>query len=187
VGALHDAGVAVFVASGNNGHDQGISFPACVAKAISVGGVYDANVGLVSWCGEDALCLSALCTDSATAADKFVCHTNSGLLLDILAPDYRTTTSARGGGVTTTFGGTSAASPYAAAEAALLFDADPSLTPEDVRNALAASGPLVLNPENGLSFPRADVEEAIADLPEPGLAVAFAAGAILLGLMRRAG
>ncbi len=189
IAGLHAAGIAVFVASGNESHDQGISFPACVAQAISVGGVYDANVGSVSWCGEVllGLPLCALfpeCTDSTTAPDVFVCHTNSGALLDILAPDYRTATSAVGGGLTTSFGGTSAASPYAAAEAALLLDADPTLTPDEVRNALADSGPLVTNPGNGLSFPRADVEEAIASLPEPGR-LALAAGIALLALLGR--
>ena len=114
--------------------------------------------GSVSWCGEDPLCATALCTDNPTAADTFVCHTNSGALLDLLAPDYQTRTSGLGGGVEASFGGTSAACPYAAAEAALLFEADPSLTPDEVRSALAASGPLVENPESGLSFPRANVE-----------------------------
>jgi hypothetical protein len=184
VAALHAAGVAVFAASGNDGHDAGISFPACAADAISVGGVYDANVGSVSWCGEDPLCLTALCTDSTTAADRFVCHSNSGALLDILAPDYRTTTSAMGGGVEASFGGTSAASPYAAAEAALLLDANPTLTPDQIRNALVASGPLVYNPGNGLSFPRADVAEALASLPEPGRSALLAAGAALLFALR---
>jgi subtilisin family serine protease len=164
VAALHTAGIAVFVASGNDGHDQGVAFPACVAQAISVGGVYDANVGSASWCGEDPLCVTALCTDNPTAADTFVCHTNSGALLDPLAPDYQTRTSALGGGVETSFGGTSAACPYAAAEAALLIEADPTLTPDEIRSALVASGPLVENPESGLSFPRADVEQAIASL-----------------------
>jgi len=42
VSLLHAAGVAVFAASGNDGHDDGISEPACIAEAISVGGVYDA-------------------------------------------------------------------------------------------------------------------------------------------------
>lgn len=183
VAALHAAGIAVFVASGNDGHDQGIAFPACVAQAISVGGVYDANVGSVSWCGEDPLCVTALCTDNPTAADTFVCHTNSGALLDLLAPDYPTRTSALGGGVEASFGGTSAACPYAAAEAALLFEADPTLTPDEIRNALVASGPLVENPESGLSFPRADVEQAIAELPEPGSIASLASGGALLALL----
>lgn len=187
VAALHAAGIAVFVASGNDGHDQGIAFPACVAQAISVGGVYDANVGSVSWCGEDPLCATALCTDNPTAADTFVCHTNSGTLLDLLAPDYQTRTSALGGGVEASFGGTSAACPYAAAEAALLFEADPSLTPDEIRSALAASGPLVENPESGLSFPRANVEQAIAALPEPGSTAQLAAGGVLLALLSARG
>jgi len=187
VAALHAAGIAVFVASGNDGHDQGIAFPACVTQATSVGGVYDANVGSVSWCGEDPLCVTALCTDNPTAADTFVCHTNSGALLDLLAPDYQTRTSALGGGVEASFGGTSAACPYAAAEAALLFEADPSLTPDEIRSALVASGPLVENPESGLSFPRANVESAIAALPEPGSSAMLAAGSALLALLSAPG
>jgi len=45
IAALYGEGVAVFAASGNDGFDDGISFPACVAQAISVGGVYDAALG----------------------------------------------------------------------------------------------------------------------------------------------
>jgi cysteine-rich repeat protein len=152
IAALHQDGVAVFVASGNAGHDAGIAFPACVAQAISVGGVYDASLGLVSW--------TTVCSDYPTAADVFVCHSNSGELLDLLAPDWRTVTAKLGGG-TTAFGGTSASSPYAAAEAAILLQADAELTPEDVRTLLKANGPQVTNPDNGLSFTRSDVGEAV--------------------------
>ena len=151
IAALHANGVAVFVASGNDGYDDGIAFPACVAQAISVGGVYDAALGSVSW---------PPCTDNPTAADTFVCHSNSDEILDLLAPDWRTTTTKLGGG-TVSFGGTSAASPYAAAQAAILLQADPSLTPEDVRTLLKANGPQVTNPDNGLSFTRSDVGEAV--------------------------
>ena len=160
--ALHAAGVVVFAASGNDGHDDGISFPACVPQAISVGGVYDASLGSVPWCG-NSNCTEFLCTDFSTAADVFVCHSNSDELLDMLAPNYRTVTSALGGGIVA-FGGTSASSPYAAGEAALLFDADDTLTPEGIRTLLTSHGPLVTNPDNGLSFPRADVGAAVASL-----------------------
>ena len=78
--ALHALNIPVFVSSGNDGHDNGIAFPACVAEAISVGGVYDASVGGISWCG-NANCSTILCTDNPTSADVFVCHTNSGSLL----------------------------------------------------------------------------------------------------------
>ncbi|MHC5005561.1 MAG: S8 family serine peptidase, partial [Planctomycetota bacterium] len=160
IDSLQAAGVAVFAASGNDGHDDGISFPACVSNAISVGGVYDANVGSVSWCA-NASCSAILCTDSPTAADVFVCHSNSDELLDLLAPDYLTTTSTVGGG-TQNFGGTSAASPYAAAQAALLLEANPAFSAADIRTQLTSHGPAVTNPDNGLSFPRSDVGAAIA-------------------------
>jgi subtilisin family serine protease len=168
--ALHAAGVTVFVSSGNNGYDAGIAFPACVSEAISVGGVYDAALGSVSWCG-NASCSTILCTDNPTAADMFVCHTNSGALLDILAPDWRTHTSALGGSLAA-FGGTSASSPYAAAEAALLLQADPTLTPAGIRSLLTTHGPLVANPANGLSFRRSDVWAAISSLDLGPVAVA---------------
>jgi cysteine-rich repeat protein len=162
IAALHAAGVAVFVSSGNDGFDGGIAFPACVPDAISVGGVYDAPLGTVSWCG-NSNCTTILCTDTAVA-DGFVCHTNSDESLDLLAPDYRTRTSAIGGGVQNSFGGTSASSPYAAAQAALLLDADASLTPDQMLAALTASGGPVTNPGNGLSFPRSDVQAALLPL-----------------------
>jgi subtilisin family serine protease len=150
VSALVAAGVAVFVASGNEGFDAGISFPACIGDAISVGGVYDANVGPVSWCG-NANCTTILCTDNPTSADLFVCHANSGANLDLLAPDWRTDAPKAGGG-TQGFGGTSAASPYAAGEAAVLLQAQSSLTPAALRSLMKAHGPLVTNPGNSLSF-----------------------------------
>jgi subtilisin family serine protease len=162
VASLVAAGVAVVVASGNEGFDAGIAFPACIADAISVGGVYDANVGPVSWCG-NASCSTILCTDNPTAADAFVCHANSGANLDLLAPDWRTDTPQAGGG-THPFGGTSAASPYAAGEAALLFQAKPSLAPAALRSLMKAHGPLVTSPQNGLAFRRTDVAAALATL-----------------------
>jgi cysteine-rich repeat protein len=156
---LHADGVSVFVSSGNDGHDDGIAFPACVAEAISVGGVYDAALGSISWCG-NAQCTTTLCTDDPTAADTFVCHSNSGGLLDLLAPNWQTDTTALGGG-TDGFGGTSASSPYAAAQAALLLEVDDTLTPEEIRSLLSAHGPTVVNPDNGLSFTRSDVAAAL--------------------------
>ncbi len=163
--SLRDEGVAVFVASGNNGFDQGISFPACVAEAISVGGVYDAFFDSVSWC-KNASCSQTLCTDAPANADSFVCHSNSGPILDLLAPNWKTTTSRLGGG-TLDAGGTSLATPYAAGAAALLFQADPMLTVDEVEALLEGHGPLVTNPDSGLSFPRFDVGEAVDEVLGP--------------------
>ena len=163
VSSLASAGVAVFVASGNEGFDAGIAFPACIGSAISVGGVYDANdLGPVSWCG-NAQCTTILCTDNPTRGDLFVCHANSGTNLDLLAPDWRTDAPQSGGGVHP-FGGTSAASPYAAGEAAVLLQAQPGLTPAALRSLMKAYGPLVTNLASGLSFRRTDVAAALATL-----------------------
>ena len=156
---LTAAGVAVFAASGNDAYTDGISFPACVADAISVGGVYDASLGNVSWCGET--CSTTLCTDSSTAADDFVCHTNSDELLDLLAPDYATATSGLAGS-STIFSGTSAASPYAAALGLLLFEQDPTLTVAELKSLMKSHGPLVTNPANGLVHRRTDVTSLFA-------------------------
>jgi subtilisin family serine protease len=88
-----------------------------------------------------------------------------------------------GGGIDF-FGGTSAASPYAAGQAALLLQDDPSLQPESIRDLLRANGPLVTNPENGLSFPRSDVEAAIG-LPEPSGTLLLLSGATFLAVLGR--
>ncbi|MEE3328952.1 MAG: S8 family serine peptidase [Myxococcota bacterium] len=149
VSDLAAVGVSTFIGSGNGAVNDGLSFPACIPEAISVGGVYDANVGGVGW---------TACTDLATAPDRWVCHTNSSLSLDLLAPDWRTRTTALGGGVSS-MGGTSAASPYAAGLAALLLEQDPSRTPSQVQSLLISGAPMVTNPESGLSFPRADVSD----------------------------
>jgi subtilisin family serine protease len=156
------AGVLVFAASGNEGHDAGVSFPACVTEAISVGGVYDAAFAKVAWCA-DAGCTQTLCTDTAPQADTFVCHTNSGANLDVVAPDYRTRTTAVGGGYVV-LGGTSIASPFAAGMAALLLQADPGLEPGEVESLLKSSGPRVPSPDNGLAFPRPDVAAALTEV-----------------------
>lgn len=156
---LHDAGVAVFVASGNDGYEAGVSFPACVAEAVAVGGVYDASLGTVAWCVPGD-CGQTLCTDTNVAADDFVCHTNAGNPLDLLAPDWKTTVPAAGGG-TQSFGGTSASAPYAAGMAALLYQAAPSLDAVAVEGLMTSHGPGIVDPRTAQVYPRTDVQGAV--------------------------
>jgi hypothetical protein len=159
---LHDAGIPVFAASGNEGFDAGVAFPACVAEAIAVGGVYDAAIPTVSWC-EDPGCTTILCTDTNPVADQFVCHTNSGSLLDVLAPDWRINVPTAGGG-TGDFGGTSAAAPFVAGIVALMLEADPTLTPTAIRTALTGNGVTVTDPTTSVGYTRTDAESALLAL-----------------------
>ncbi|MDJ0849600.1 MAG: S8 family serine peptidase [Myxococcota bacterium] len=150
IAALHSAGVAVFASSGNSGWPNGVAFPACVPEAVAVGAVYDADFGSLNW---------GVCSDASAAMDTYACFTNSGDLLDLLAPGWQTTTAGR-----PRFGGTSAAAAYASGQAALLFEADGDLSPAEVLDLLRQSGPLVANLATGVSYPRPDVAQALEAL-----------------------
>jgi PKD repeat protein len=153
---LRTNGVAVFVSSGNNGSGTQMTAPACVANAISVGAIWDSNVGSQTVFG---------CTDSTTMADHVTCFSNSNATTDLFAPGAPTTSTGMGGGMSSFFG-TSQASPLTAACAALLLDNDPTLTPNDIEMALEDSPTLVTDVTNGLSFPRLDCLYALlADQP----------------------
>jgi subtilisin family serine protease len=160
--SLVNAGVAVTVASGNDAFSNGISFPACVAQATAIGGVYDDTLPAVSWCG--ATCGTIVCSDSNIVANKFVCHTNHGGTnggpLDLLTPDWRTTTTSINGG-TGDFGGTSAASPYAAGAFALMFNVAPTASVATIETNLKSTGvPVTTVQGPAYTYPRIDVNAA---------------------------
>jgi subtilisin family serine protease len=71
------AGILPVVASGNAGSLSTVSNPACVPGALSVGAVYDSNVGAVNW---------ESCSDASTSADRVVCFSNASSFLSMLAP-----------------------------------------------------------------------------------------------------
>lgn len=151
IDTLKANGVIAFASSANDGSGSQMSAPACVANTVSVGAVYDSNVGSTSFLG---------CTDSVTMADKVCCFSNSNSTLDLLAPGVWITSTGLGGG-TSTFGGTSMASAHAAGAAALLLQVKPTATPDDIETALKATGVPVTDPKNGLVFPRIDVLAAV--------------------------
>jgi len=179
IDTLRSNGVSVFVSTGNNGSGTQMQAPACVASAIAVGAVWDSDVGSVSMLG---------CSDPTTAADQITCFTNSSAMTDLMAPGAPTNSSGIGGG-TSTFYGTSQASPVAAACAALMLEADPSLTPSQIEAALEASPVIVTDATNGLSFPRVDCADAVASLAPavpmllPAGLVALAGGLLLSGAL----
>ncbi len=149
--------ISVVVSSGNNAYTAGISAPACVESAIPVGGVYDANVGGIAW---------SACTDSSTSADKMVCHTNRGLILDILAPGSQIVSANNNNG-TTTKGGTSMAAPHVSGLIALMrqfvhLQNGTNLTHTEAENALISSGITIDDTSSsGKNYSRVDAYEAI--------------------------
>jgi subtilisin family serine protease len=142
------ANVAVVVASGNNAYTNAVGSPACNGSAVTVGAVYDSNLGAMGWSG---------CSDTSSAADKVTCFSNSASFLDVLAPGALITA----GGYT--MGGTSQASPHVAGAMAVLRAANPSDTLDQLEATLETTGVLVTDTRNGLVFPRIDLASAVSD------------------------
>jgi hypothetical protein len=150
---LRNIGVISFAASGNNANATQMSLPACISTVVSVGAVYDANVGSISWGNPQ------VCRDLTTAADQVACITNG--VPDLQAPGALITSSFIGGG-TATLGGTSMASPHAAGTAALLIQAKPSITPTEIETVLQTTGVPVTDPKNGQTHPRINAFAAVS-------------------------
>jgi subtilisin family serine protease len=150
INALKARGTITFASTLNNGSASQIGVPACIANAVAVGAVYDANGGTVSFG----------CTDATSRRDDVPCFSNSSSKVEILAPGAPIT-SAGVGGSAATFLGTSQASPHAAAAAALLLSAKPGLSPDAIKNALRATGRPITDRKNGIAIPRIDVKAAL--------------------------
>jgi hypothetical protein len=191
VDAATAAGMVVLAASGNDGLCDQISRPACIGSALSVGAVYDADVGTSGFCVSAAACNSEphsvcamsgrrACFDQTTAGDQVTCYSNSASFLDLLAPSNCASTAAAGGGTNSCFGGTSSATPFAAGVAAALIEADPTLDSARMRALLAGSGVTINDAKSGLGTPRLDAGAALAELspdcPPSGLTADFEAG-----------
>jgi subtilisin family serine protease len=156
---LRTAGVISFVASGNENDKSHLNFPACLSAAVSVGAVYDANVGSKTWCLNSS-CTVILCTDATTAADKVTCFSNSHPELDLLAPgaiirsSYLKNTAKE-------LSGTSMAAPHAVGVAALMLEANPAATPDELESCMKSSGLQVTDPANGVTTPRVNAAGAV--------------------------
>jgi uncharacterized repeat protein (TIGR01451 family) len=147
-----NAGISVIVAAGNGGYSDGLSSPACAPDAVSVGAVYDSNLGAITW--------GTGCTNTTTAPDQVVCFSNSASFLTLLAPGVKVTSA----GIT--LSGTSQAAPHVAGAIAVLRAAFPSETVTQIQSRLINSRvPRVTDTRNNLSFPRLDLLQALASIP----------------------
>jgi subtilisin family serine protease len=145
--AAKAARMVVAVASGNGAalagqYIDGIAYPACVPGALSVGGVYDADVGPAAY---------ADCSDSSTGRDRIACFSQGGAPLGMLGP--AASISADG----MEWRGTSFAAAHVAAAAAILAAAAPRATADRIAYVLRTSGPAVRDPRNGIRRDRLDV------------------------------
>ncbi|MCH8994431.1 MAG: S8 family serine peptidase [Chloroflexi bacterium] len=158
--ALRDTGTLTFASSGNEGFKSGLGFPACMTAVISVGAVYDGNVGSIPW---------LTCTDTTTAVDQVACGSNSSAALDLLAPGSKILSTWPVGFGAAFASGTSMASPHALGVAALLKDASPSLTPDDIEACLKSTGFPITDPANSVTTPRINALAALGCLAEPAV------------------
>jgi subtilisin family serine protease len=154
IDGLRGLGVLSTVSSGNNGSSIDMQAPACVASALAVGAVYDANVGSAAF--------GSVCTAPTTAADQVTCFSNLSTTTDLLAPGAPVTAAGRGSATgTSTFSGTSMAAPMTAGCIALLKQAAPSATPAEIEAALEASSVRLLRPPMTQDYPRLDCAGAL--------------------------
>ncbi|HII16025.1 MAG TPA: S8 family serine peptidase, partial [Nanoarchaeota archaeon] len=131
------AGISVFIAAGNDDFTDGISTPACIGNATSVGGV-----------------------DNTNSIDF-----NRGRILDVLAPGV-SITATNYSGTHTVYSGTSMSTPHAAALALLLkqyakLKFSRNLTAEELKHAITANGKMVYDSSSKLLFPRIDALASI--------------------------
>jgi uncharacterized repeat protein (TIGR02543 family) len=142
-----NTGILVAAASGNETYTDSMGTPAAYSNVVSVGAVYDANLGRVNWSD---------CNDFSTFADKVTCFSNSASFLTLLAP------GAIINAADISMSGTSQATPHVAGAAAVLRAAFPD---DSVSQTVARlkEGKSITDPRNGIVTPRVDFVTALGN------------------------
>ncbi|SFJ78788.1 S8 family serine peptidase [Thermoflavimicrobium dichotomicum] len=125
VNRANDAGIVVAVAAGNAGPGtKTIGSPGAAEKALTVGAMADP--------GEKGFNLASFSSRGTTADGR--------IKPDIAAPGYNITAAkANSTNGYVTYSGTSMATPFTAGTAALILDANPNLTPDQVKSTLTST------------------------------------------------
>jgi subtilisin family serine protease len=148
IDTLRAEGIATIISSGNESSKTGISAPACISSAVSVGATGDNN-------------------------DNVASFSNSASILDLLAPGVSIQAGYPGNALVTA-NGTSMAAPHVSGLFAVLNSIDPGSSVDERIAAVQASGVPVTDTANGVITPRIDVPAAIAALGGPGLGAGIA-------------
>ncbi len=155
VDALRAQGTLVFAATGNNGATNGIPAPACFHSSVAVGAVYSRSFG--------AFLAPVVCRDATTAPDQVACFSNTSSELDLFA--VGAPVDAIGlGGADAPLAGTSAAAAQASGAAALLLQANPTLTADALVALLQTTGTPITDARSKRTTPRIDVAAALGTL-----------------------
>jgi subtilisin family serine protease len=178
-------GVLTFAASGNAGSTTGIAVPTCYSSVVSVGATYDADVG--PFPAPPAPNCRSRPADSTTYADKVTCFSNVGDDLTMFAPGAVITSTAASylpsghcvsssGSGSANCSGTSMASPMALAAAALVKQALPNGTPDEIVDILKRTGVSVTDSRDAghiYTKPRVDARAAVEALTGYSLLLTF--------------
>jgi len=157
---LRSVGIATIVASGNDGDTDSLSAPACISSAVSVGSTYDVA-------GLDNNCRGW--NGGLSAVNEVRCSSNSATFLDLLAPGISINSSVPGG-TYQNGSGTSLAAPHVAGCWAILKQARPAATVDEIEAALKNTGIPVTDWRNGITKPdiacNAALDSLLAQQPD---------------------
>lgn len=134
---LRGAGIATVIASGNEYFTDSMNAPGCISTAVSVG--------------------------ATDGSDVVASYSNSALFLNLLAPGSAINSSVPGG-TYESWSGTSMATPNVAGCWALIKQAAPSASVDQVLAALKSTGTLIMDAKNSITKPRINCYAALQQL-----------------------
>src|SRR5215468_1345163 len=146
IDTLRAAGIATVVAAGNDGSPTTLSSPACISSAVSVG--------------------------STTKTDVVSSFSNVTTFMSLFAPGESILSSVTGGGFAV-LSGTSMATPHVAGSWAVLKQAAPTATVDQILDALQTTGVPITDLRSGtpVTRPRIRVDRALNQLVPPVVTV----------------